>query len=256
MKAALMVVVTTLTAAQGPSPTFDVTSVKPNTSGATGGRSSCCDGGGYTGTNVTVRRVMGLAYMPTPEIVGGPSWIYTDLFDIQGRTARRHDRPEVQLMLRALLADRFKLRVHRETREMPAYALVLARTDGQVGPQLVHAQPCPAASPTQPEPRGQSCGGFNLGRGTLRGRSVTTSQIARELGAATDGRHVLDRTGLAGPFDVTLTWNADALSAGAGSSDSPSIFSALQEQLGLSLESITAPIEVIVIDSAERPEPD
>jgi uncharacterized protein (TIGR03435 family) len=143
--------------------------------------------------------------------------------------------------------------VHRETRQMPAYALTLARGDGRLGAELRAVPPCtpPPASPASPARR---CGGFAVGAGSLKGTGVTMTQLATELPSATEGRYVVDRTGLSGTFDVNLTWNAEALSPTATSADSAaSIFAAIQEQLGLRLVSITTPIEVIVIDRAERP---
>jgi uncharacterized protein (TIGR03435 family) len=227
---------------------FDVTSVTPNTSGQQGGSSSARPGR-YLGVNVTLRRVIGLAYRPVREFAGGPEWIDTERFDIEGRSERTPTQPEMLEMLRSLLAERFKLVVHTEVRSLPAFALVMARADGRTGPQLRRTDPCvtpPPGPETRPAP-GPRCGGFRLTDGSLTGTGVTMTQLAAELPA--DGRHVIDRTGLGGSFDITLTWNADALQP----SDAPSIFAALQEQLGLKLEPITAPIEVIVIDHAERP---
>jgi len=225
--------------------TFDVTSVKPNTSGQQGG-SSKAEPGRYVGVNVTLRRVIGLAYRPVQEFAGGPDWINSDRFDIEGKADGTPNQEQMLEMLRSLLADRFKLVVHRESRPMPAYALVIARADGRTGPQLHSTRPC--ADP------GVKCGGFSVGNGSLRGTAVTMTQLAAELPSATEGRHVIDRTGLGGLFDVTLTWNADALRPdSAPADDAASIFAAIQEQLGLKLEPITAPINVIVIDSAERP---
>jgi uncharacterized protein (TIGR03435 family) len=219
---------------------FDVTSVKANTSGAQGGTSKG-EPGRYVGVNVTLRRVIGLAYLPVQEFVGGPGWIDTERFDIEGKAEGTPNREQMMEMLRSLLADRFKLVVHRETRQMPSYALV-ARADGKTGPSLRRAEPC-----TQ-------CGGFSVGKGSLKGTAVTMTQLAVELPSATEGRRVIDRTGLSGAFDVTLTWNADALRPDAAAADgAPSIYAAIQEQLGLTLEPITAPIDVIVIDHAERP---
>ena len=134
-----------------------------------------------------------------------------------------------------------------------AYALTLARGDGRLGAELRAVPPCtpPPASPASPARR---CGGFAVGGGSLKGIGVTMTQLAAELPSATEGRYVVDRTGLSGTFDVNLTWNADALSPTTTSADSPaSIFAAIQEQLGLRLVSITTPIEVIVIDRADRP---
>jgi len=235
--------------------TFDVTSVKPNTSGEQGGSSSARPGR-YRGVNVTLRRVIGLAYRPVQEIEGGPAWIDTERFDIEGRVGGAPTQAEMLEMLRSLLADRFKLVVHTEARPMPAFGLVVARADGRLGPQLRRTDPC-LAPPPGPDTRpatGPRCGGFSVGNGALTGTGVTMTQLAAELPSATDGRHVLDRTGLGGAFDVSVTWNANALDPAADPVNAaPSIFAALQEQLGLRLEPITAPIDVIVIDRADRP---
>lgn len=223
---------------------FDVTSVKPNTSGEQGG-SSKGQPGRYVGINVTLKRVIGLAYRPVQEFVGGPDWINSDRFDIEGKAEGTPNQEQMLEMLRSLLADRFKLVVHRETRPMPAYALVLARADGKTGSQLQRGEPCAP---------GSRCGGFSVGNGALRGTGVTMTQLAAELPSTTEGRHVIDRTGLSGVFDVNLTWNADSLRPDPPAADgAPDIFAAIREQLGLKLEPITTPIEVIVIDHAERP---
>jgi uncharacterized protein (TIGR03435 family) len=232
--------------AQAPRPlTFDVTSVKTNVSGEQGG-SSRAQPGRYVGVNVTLRRVIGLAYSPVQEFVGGPDWINTARFDIEGKVDGAPSREQMQEMLRSLLADRFHLVVHRETREMPAYALELARKDGRLGSELRSAESC--AEP--------GCGGFSVGNGSIRGHGVTMARLAAELPSATEGRYVVDRTGLAGTFDVALTWTAIVPAPDAASDGPPSIFAAIQEQLGLKLEPITAPIDVIVIDRAEKPQQD
>jgi len=231
--------------------TFDVTSVKPNTSGEQGG-SSKAQPGRYVGVNVTLRRVIGLAYRPVQEFTGGPNWINTDRFDIEGRVEGTPTRDQMLEMLRSLLSDRFRLAVHRESREMPAYALTVARGDGKLGADLRPVAPCPPPA-APPVASARNCGGFTVGNGSIRGTGVTMTQLAAELPSATEGRHVIDRTGLGGTFDVNLTWNADALSPTATTGSAASVFAAIQEQLGLRLVPITTPIEVIVIDRAERP---
>ncbi|HLG57020.1 MAG TPA: TIGR03435 family protein [Vicinamibacterales bacterium] len=235
---------------------FDVTSVKPNTSGEQGG-SSRAQPGRYVGTNVTLRRVIGLAYLPVQEFVGGPGWINTERFDIEGKSDKTPNQSQMLEMLRTLLADRFKLVVHREMREMPVYALTLARSDGRPGSQLHPSEPCGTSAFAKASAgQGRRCGGFSIGAGTLSGKGVTMAQLAAELPSATEGRQVVDRTDLGGMFDVSLTWAADAIGTNPSPADAPSIFAAIQEQLGLKLEPTKAPIEVIVIDSAERPQAD
>jgi uncharacterized protein (TIGR03435 family) len=146
-------------------------------------------------------------------------------------------------MLRSLLADRFKLVVRKETRDLPAYALVLARRDGKLGPSLRRSNTDCSPSNRQSVPAG-SCG-FKIGDGALAGRGTTMDKLAAEL--ILTGRLVVDRTGLTGGFDMDLQWAPDELGTNAD------LFGALQEQLGLKLEAIRAPIEVVVIESAAKP---
>ena len=238
---------------------FAAASIKSNKSGAQGGSSRMQPGGRYSGTNVTLRRVVNAAYSPLLafQIVGGPGWMDSDRFDIEAKADGNLPPDQVRLMLRTLLADRFKLRVHRETRELASYALVTARTDGRFGPKLSRSTvDCPAGGNNEalgatPPQRGQTpaCA-FIVGDGVLNGKGITMQGLAAELSLV--GRVVLDRTALEGTFDVALEWSPDT-GAARTPADGSSIFTALQEQLGLKLEAIRAPSEVLVIDSAQRP---
>ena len=133
MRAAAAIIAMSVVGVLGQEPqrplSFDVTSVKPNTSGEQGG-SSKGQPGRYVGVNVTLRRVIGLAYRPVQEFVGGPDWIDTERFDIEGRVEGTPTQDQMLEMLRSLLSDRFRLAVHRDSRQMPAYALTVARGDG------------------------------------------------------------------------------------------------------------------------------
>ncbi len=220
-------------------PSFEVASIRPNKSGAQGGSSSFA-AATYNGTNVTLKRVIRLAYSPIQEFVGGAGWLDSEHFDITAKAEGNPSREQLQLMLRSLLADRFKLVVHKETRDVPAFALTLARSDGKLGPSLRRS------STECPEPnQGKGVGGcgFRIGDGALAGRGATMERLAAEL--ILTGRPVVDRTGLTGIFDIDLHWMPDDLNA--------ELFTALRDQLGLKLEAIRAPAEVIVIDSAEKP---
>jgi uncharacterized protein (TIGR03435 family) len=240
-------------------PRFEVVSIKPNKSGERGG-SSQFQPGGYSGTNVTLSRVINVAYLPLlhDQILGGPGWLQTDHFDVVGKATGTPAPDRIQAMLRAMLADRFKLVVHKETRELPVYTLVAARTGGQLGPQLrksdVSCSPArdtsPGSSPQPLQKAGQApaCG-FLVNDGVIRGDGITIAMLARELSLV--GRVVLDRTGLDGRFDVDLKWTPD--DGRAPSISDVSVFTALQEQLGLKLESTKAAIDVLVIESADRP---
>jgi uncharacterized protein (TIGR03435 family) len=275
-------------------PAFEVASVKPNKSrdGQPGG--GLTPGGRLTFENATLRDLVTLAYQlqdgslrHDSQISGGPSWINADRFDIvakadipDGVDANRPvgaTRPadiaaidQVRLMVRTLLADRFKLAVHNETRELPMYALVMARSDGRPGPQLRQVEVDCAAlygggrRPAPPEPGKAECGAFRgLGTSRITGHAVTMPMLANLVVRGSVGRMVLDQTGLGGAFDLDLEWTPDHTSlpgeASPGApptSEGSSIFTALQEQLGLRLDSRRGPADVLVIDHVERPTQD
>jgi uncharacterized protein (TIGR03435 family) len=146
-------------------------------------------------------------------------------------------------LLQSLLEDRFNLRVHRETRQLPIYALVRAKTGGALGPRLTRSSIDCAKEAAK-------CGFRGGPVGQIAGNAIPNDILMQLLGNATD-RIVVDRTGLEGPFDVDLEWSPDQTAT-----DKPSIFTAVQEQLGLKLESATGPVEVLVIDHVERPTED
>jgi uncharacterized protein (TIGR03435 family) len=184
---------------------------------------------------------------------------------------------QLPALLRSLLEDRFKLKTHTERRPFPVYALVKARNDGRLGPQLrfqsvtdcqAVTQAVAAAAPprTMPSPStGRPTCSLRGGRGTLIAGSITMGRLAGFFGVAGAlDRIVLDRTDLVGVFDVDLQWSPEsmrmALSANALSdvtslSDGPSLFRAVQEQLGLKLEPRDEPMEAVIVDHIERPTP-
>jgi len=208
------------------------------------------------------------------DVIGGPSWIDADYFEIRA-VLPAQDQSSVntgplRAMLRGLLAERFKLAVHREQKEVPSYALVLARKDGKLGPQL---QPTPKACADWVANGRQGeapmvFGNLPCGRGETRSnimrqtRSPLTQLVAQLSGRVE--RPVEDRTGLTGPYAFDLRWAAPVpaspLNDGAPSAAVPdnlptSIFTAIQEQLGLKLEPAKTMAEFLVIDHVERPTP-
>jgi uncharacterized protein (TIGR03435 family) len=274
--------------AQAPSadpnpPAFEVASVKLNkTSNGPKGIRPVGPGGRFTATRLTLRELTRLAYgspvaLMADQVVGGPSWIDSDYFDVVAKVAERDLNPtapaglrsDTLIMLRHLLGDRFKVTMHTESRQLPIYALVLS-SDRRSSPQLRQS----AADCTSPlaAPRSGTvdphrlCGFTQVGAGLLAGQRVTMEQVAGVLAQFPDvGRIVRDRTGLAGAFDIDLKFspafpaaaNPDAASGPNPANDSgPSIFTALQEQLGLKLESTKGPVDVLVIDHVERPSED
>jgi uncharacterized protein (TIGR03435 family) len=252
--------------------TFEVASIKRNVSGDPGASIRVQPGGQMTVTNNSLYNLIRNAYgtqrfemVPGPKL---PSWIDSDRWDILAKAPA--GAPEVQeqmqLRLRSLLEDRFTLVARREMREMPIYELVVARS-GQLGPQIKQsgdecaAQGRARAAGVQPPPlpAGGFCG-TRTGNGSVSMKGVPLSNFVRNLGGMT-GRFVIDKTGLTGPFDLDLQWAADPSGAAAAPGqgappDDVSLFAAMQEQLGLKLEAKRAPVEVLIIDSAERPTED
>jgi bla regulator protein BlaR1 len=257
---------------------FEVASVKPNASGDGPNRLALQPGGRITAENMPLRSLVRFAFQVQDfQLVGGPDWIAKERFDIVAKA--EHDIAPMppgttgpgQLMLRSLLVDRFKLAIHQEKRELPVYALVVARSDGRLGPQLQRSTvDCQAIITAQigrggPAPMVNDrpqCGMRNA-PGTLLGGGFPLSQLVTALSQFAQ-RTVVDRTGLTGNFDVELRWTPEQLPApppGAKPLPSidpngPSLFTAVQEQLGLKLESTKDSVDVLVIDHAERPTPD
>jgi uncharacterized protein (TIGR03435 family) len=232
---------------------FDVATVKPNSTDDH--RIMMRFGGRTSATGVNLKLLMTVAYdVRDFQIVGGPGWLATDRFDIVAKAEGVPDQltPEqFRPMLVALIEDRFQLKIHRETKEMPVYALVVAKN----GTKL-------KANAGEPGPR------LRMGRGQLNGTKVPLKMLVQQL-AQQLGRPVVDKTGLTGDYDFTLTWTPQpgeggAMFAGPGGPggpegpppsdpDGPSIFAAIQEQLGLKLESDKGPVEILVLDQVEKP---
>jgi len=261
---------------------FDVASIKPNKSGDDRRRGvGLPPGGRFMGTNLPLRSIIRFAYeIQDFQLSGGPAWLNSDFYDIEAKAgpAQINAHGEVppdtmRAMVRALLADRFKLSARRETRTLPVYALVVARGDKRVGARLQPAiVDCEALAqsgqqPPPPAPGARPVCGGQLRAGHFALNGFPLSHLVANLSTWVE-RVVLDRTGLAGAFNVDLEWAVehrppfDAIGAPAEPVDiptertGPSIFTALEEQLGLKLESTTGPVDVLVIDKVERPTAD
>ena len=255
--------------------TFEVASVKPS---ATDDRRTMIQiqpGGGLRTSGSTLKMLLTFAYdVREFQVSGGPGWINTDRYDIVAkadRSAGSENPPDdprkmtdeqrktvgdqMRERLRALLADRFQLTLHRETKEQSVYALVVAKS----GSKLQESQTSEGTGPRGPMMR--------MGRGQLNGQGVQLEMLTRTLSNQL-GRTVIDRTGLKGNFDFKLTWTPDpgqsasplggGLPPGADAPpppdpNGPSVFTALQEQLGLRLESQKGPVDMLVIDRVEKP---
>jgi len=262
--------------------TFEVASVKPNKSGENFISFRNQPGGRFSISNAPLREIIRFAYqLQNFQIVGAPEWAASDRFDVVAKA--EGDVPPappgsvgpMQIMVRNLLAERFGLKVRNESREMPRYDLVLARSDGRLGPQLspstTDCQAIFAAArrgggpPAPPAPGERPQCGMRIGPGVLSAGAFPLSQLATALSPMVQ-RIVIDRTGLTGAFDAELKWTPDQLPQGPAppgapplpsiDPNGPSIFTALQEQLGLKLESVRGPVDVLVIESVSQPTPD
>jgi uncharacterized protein (TIGR03435 family) len=231
-------------------PAFEAASIRPNTSGDTRQRAST-QGRTYNVVNLPLHRIIETAYgiQMTTLLTGGPAWMRTEHFDITATLPEGTTFRDVPAMLRSLLAERFTLVVRFETRDAPAYALVLARNDGRLGPRLgrstVNCAEEQAAGRSTKRPECQTQFDSNV-----QGRGQTMETLTRMLRQLAQ-RPVVDRTGLTGGFDFDIT--IPPQSTAAGTDTGGGIFTALQEQLGLKLESITAPQEFVVVERVERP---
>jgi uncharacterized protein (TIGR03435 family) len=215
----------------------------------------------FSAKNMPLRAVLQVAYDLNFEsqIVNAPGWVESVRFDIDAKEDEATARKQAALprdlaveayrpLIQALLADRFSLKVHHESREFPVLALVAAKG----GAKLTPSNDAAAAEPDNAKPASsQSWQGLHNKNGAIEGRSVTLGMLASALGWRPEaaGRMVVDQTGLTGKYDFTLTWAPE----GMPNADGPSLFTALQEQLGLKLEPTKAPVDILVIDHVEMP---
>ena len=272
-------------------PTFEVASVKPhprNDRNASGPQMR--PGGSFSAINMPLTVLIREAYgIQAQFLVGGPEWLNVDRFDVLARAGTTVSRDDERSMLQAMLGDRFKLAIHHERRETSIYALAVARSDGRLGARLrptssecvalIDARArgeAPRVPPTGlpsglPKSGDRApCGFMRMASGVVTGAGLSVSDLAMaltELPTRSSGvdRIVQDRTGLNGRFDFDLEWAPDPTrnrAAPDSTADSPTlldfpgIFTAVQEQLGLKLESAKAPFDFVVIDHAERPTAD
>ena len=262
-----------------PPPTFEVASIKPDHSEMRGTRIMKSPDR-FSAENITPRMLISIAYgVKDFQLAGGPSWMDSDRFDIQAKAedafvekfknlSPDERMNQQELLLQSLLAERFKLQVTHQTKDLPVYALIVARN----GSKLQPAKPEASYPNAIKGPDGKMHAGMmRMGRGQIEGQAMSMSGLARMLSQQL-GRDVVDRTGLQGNYDFTLHWTPDQgpegmppgppgggpPPEGAPPPDTagPSLFTALEEQLGLKLESQKGPVEIIVIDSIERPSAD
>ena len=259
-------------------PAFAVATIKKNTTGADAQSMRLQPGGRIVATNQPLRRLILFAFSLQPQqLTGGPAWLDSDRFDIVAQaegdlspTPPGGPPGPPQLMMQRLLAERFGLAVHDESREIPVYALTLARRDGQLGPRIKPAAvDClalmtkapggvPVQAPQLPDGR-PACGVRRDGTGRLTAGGTTMLMFATQILTGLSDRLVIDRTGLSGAYDFDLEHQLDTRGApptadsATAVPDRPSLFTALEEQLGLKLQATRAPITVTVIDRVTPP---
>jgi len=268
---------TQLGIASGPLPQFEVASIKPAAPDQRGISIRPGPNGGININNMPLKELIVLAWKIQPfQVSGGPSWIESLHWDITATGNHKANRDEIPLMVQSLLADRFQLKIHHETKDLPVYALVLANKDGKLGAQLTPTKEdgCTPFDPSKPPPPPDpgrppklSCGGMFMGPGQLGAMGTTIDRLTPMLSRML-GRTVIDKTGLTGKYDIQMQWTPDPAQlqqmAPPGGlppnmpqpqfdPNGPSIFTALQEQLGLKLEAQKGPVDILVIDQVEKP---
>jgi uncharacterized protein (TIGR03435 family) len=280
-------VVAALAQTPDPRPEFEVASIRLNTDGGPYVFNGMKSLGTFASENQTLRNLIQeaygltsgqhyfLPYLKAPgqgvPILGGPSWLGDDRWNITAKwnaapagspvtlELLQAARSQMDQMLRTLLEQRFQLKLHRETRDMPVYELML------VNPDKLKQAPCTVFDPENPSPPStEYCGSSRLGRRgmdwTLNGAGMKMSELANTLSWLIGSRTIVDKTGFNGTFDAHLRWTPGQGEVGASVPASPddvneSIFTVLQEQLGLKLKTGRSAVEVVVVDSVERPSP-
>jgi len=247
-----------------PRPEFEVASIKLNKSADMRMMVRPAPGGRFTVTNVPLQYVVTMAYrIKDFQLSGAPPWFLAERYDIEAKADGDPSFDAMLPMVRTLLEDRLRLQVHRDSKEMQVYALVVAKA-GKLHPAEGECGPPPSGPLPAPEPGKlptPPCGFFFVVPGHLSAQKAAIGGLSDSLSLLTD-RIVLDKTGLAGKYDINLEFTPDQsqFQAPPGvtpappiDSNGPSLFTALQEQLGLKLESQKGPVEIIVIDHVERP---
>lgn len=247
-----------------PRPQFDVASIRLHQSGDSRGRFDTRNGR-LTALNIPLQPILTQALgIKNFQLVGAPTWMILDRYDIEAEAEGNPSRQAMMQMVQALFEDRFQLKFHRETKEMPVYALVVSKP-GKLHEAEGDCQPAQRPKPGDPPPI--PCGAVLMLRDRLAGRSVSWSRFPETLSRVTD-RLVLDKTNLTGKYDINLEFTrdqgrfvappGDAAPTGlqspqAADPSGPTLFTALQEQLGLKLESQKGPVDLVVIDHIQRP---
>jgi uncharacterized protein (TIGR03435 family) len=268
--AAALAVTVLIATAQTPRPTFEAASVKFNRSSTPLVRISTPTGR-FSAVNATLRMLIRETYrLQDFRMIGGPRWMDIDRFDVEATAGASVPFDQIRAMTQTLLEDRFGLKTHTETRELPIFVLSLARRDAKLGDQIkpsgadcLPMTPPAGAPPPPPPPPGPAQGGAPrcpsmMAPGHISARKMTIARLVTTLSLFLN-REIVDRTALAGEFDFDLHWLPDQLPPidvrnAPTDPTAPPLFTAMQEQLGFKLESSRGPVDVLVIDGAEKPE--
>ncbi|HEY2380420.1 MAG TPA: TIGR03435 family protein [Terriglobia bacterium] len=256
-------------------PSFEIASIKGNSTA----RPHVGDepGGRFVATGVPLTVLIGYAYPGTRvDFSAKPAWADTDLWDIEakapeGSVPPRTKLPDftkpdtINLMVQSLLEDRFQMKVHREIREVPMYEVTVAK--GGLKMKLSEDQTPPAPGDGPPRPGTAPRGGMRMARGDFQGAAVSMENAVLTIGQLA-GRRAIDKTGLPGLYDFHLQWTPDVFSTPLpfeprgnaappppppGDPAGPSLITAIEEQLGLKLQSTKGPVEMLIIDSLQKP---
>jgi uncharacterized protein (TIGR03435 family) len=237
-------------------PQFEVASIKPNVSTERNSTWRFTPGGHFAGENISPKFLITTAYSIRDfQISGAPGWIDSEKYDILAKGEGNPSPEQIRTMLQGLLRDRFKLKYHRVMKQAPVYSLVAAKSgiklqESKEGSCIVSG---PDQKPSRPdEPAPAFCGTYYSRRNQVEGNRITIAQFIAALEFQVD-RPIIDKTGFALAFDVHLQWTPDESTVDSSDGVDPSIFTALQEQLGLKLESRKGPVQTLVIDHIEKP---
>jgi bla regulator protein blaR1 len=266
----------------GTKPSFEVATIKASDPGQRGMMIQMQPGGRLVIKGAPVRNLLTNAFRVRDfQVTGGPTWMGTDRWDIEARAeegsiSQRTGLPDptkpdpISLRLQSLLEERFQLKYHTETRELPIYELSIAKGGSKMKlaeDQTPYSPPERGAAPPPPMQPGGAMPRFSMrmGRGNLEAVAMDETSILQTLSSVV-GRIIVDKTGLKGLYDVKLQWTPDPPAGGtplgvpggpelgpAIDPNGPSIFTAIQEQLGLKLEATKGPVDVIVVDSVQKP---
>jgi uncharacterized protein (TIGR03435 family) len=240
------------------SPSFEVATVKPGNPADHRKMFGLMPGGRFSASNMTLKELIIFAYnLKDQQLSGGPGWTNSDVFDVVGKPESSATPEQIRQMMQALLADRFKLSMRRESKELQVYNLVVAKN----GPKLTESKVEEAPTPGGPRRM------VRMGRGELNGQLMSMGTLADVLSKMA-GRTVVDKTGLTGSYDVKLEWTPDpgepqmrmpemrmpeASPPPVADASGISLFTAIQEQLGLKLDAQKGPVDVFTIERVEKP---